>query len=174
MLAYMAPFWSSARMRRLLALISCQPKTKYNILEEKVVAQRPLWTYKMCYTLFFSRKILTSFSHLILGRQKPPLGVFLSYQLKKPLMQLVLVCSSIGFEPSNLYAEYVRNLQPSAEEKICRMEMRKGSEWTLKHCFVESTISRNFFCILRARHHVFNASETGTETMHTKVRSCIE
>lgn len=83
MLAYMAPFWSSARMRRLLALISCQPKTKYNILEEKVVAQRPLWTYKMCYTLFFSRKILTSFSHLILGRQKPPLGVFFVLSAKE-------------------------------------------------------------------------------------------
>lgn len=37
----------------------------------------------------------------------------------------------------------------SAEEKSCRMEMRRGSEGTLECCFVDSNIGRNIFACWR-------------------------
>lgn len=51
MLMYMAPFWNYKYEKAELLALFMPAQNQVQYLEEKVMAQSPLWMYKMCYTL---------------------------------------------------------------------------------------------------------------------------
>lgn len=96
------------------------------------------------HTLSFSRKILASYSDLILGHQKPPLFFFILTVKETPNIASIGVLFN-RFWAQQLICWICPKFVASTGGKSCRIEMSKGSEWTLEHCFVDSNIGRNYF-----------------------------